>query len=791
MLWRGLSEDALKLLKSRTIPVGQPESAIHSITLIAEADGFLRKYSEANENIEEAERLCGASAYAGCGEVIGVQGLLADLQGKSSSAKKFYAASLAFARSRGDRFLEAKTLRNLGAMSLGEERFDEAIDRSQASNEAATAVDARIVELAAKANIGWADYRLGNREKALETFQETEKRAFELGNILERENALTNIGYVHMDQREFDLAGRSFQRALELSERIKAKEQIYNALRVLARLSLQTGDLEKASEYADRALGIARESGVHKDELYPTLVQGQIAARRGQDAEAEKIFQQVEHDDGCPVSLKWEGQHSLARLYEDENRPDAAEDEYRAALATFEAARDDVRHEDFHLSFLTNAARIYDDYVHFLVARGRADEALRWADFSRARTLTEGLGLLAKGGSVEAPALNAPEISRRAKGVLIFYWLGEKQSYLWAITPQKTTLFPLPPGAQIDAAVARYREALAGPQDVLDSAIKDDRWLYDTLIAPAQGLLAAQPSGAKARSICPSCGTAKAVPFPKTDVSKVPSPQAASLDNGPKVFIIPDGSLNNLNFETLIVSDPKPHFWIEDATITDASSLRLLAKSYATVRKPSGRRLLLVGNSVPPNEKYPALPKAAAQMESVARHFPADARQILSREQATPAAYLESKPEQFSHIHFVAHGIASRLIPLDSAIVLSRGGAENDSFKLSARHILPHPLRADLVTISACYGAGGPSYSGEGLVGLSWAFLRAGAHNVIAALWEVSDASTVQLMNTFYDELDRGASPDAALRTAKLSLLRGAPFHNPFYWAPFQLYAGS
>ncbi len=77
-------------------------------------------------------------------------------------------------------------------------------------------------------------------------------------------------------------------------------------------------------------------------------------------------------------------------------------------------------------------------------------------------------------------------------------------------------------------------------------------------------------------------------------------------------------------------------------------------------------------------------------------------------------------------------------------------------------------------------------------MGLSWAFLRAGAHNVIAALWEASDVSTEQLMDKFYDELNKGESPDVALRTAKLSLLRsGNAFRKPFYWAPFQLYNGS
>ena len=55
--------------------------------------------------------------------------------------------------------------------------------------------------------------------------------------------------------------------------------------------------------------------------------------------------------------------------------------------------------------------------------------------------------------------------------------------------------------------------------------------------------------------------------------------------------------------------------------------------------------------------------------------------------------------------------------------------------------------------------------------GLSWAFLRAGAHNVIGALWEVSDVSTPQLMDEFYGELEKGKAPDAALRNAKLSLL--------------------
>ncbi len=720
----------------------------------------MHDFSGAERSLNDATRLCETSASASCGYVLKARGLLADERNQSESAERLYQLTLAFARSHGDSYLESHALLSLGNRSLAEGRYDEAIDRSEAAHQVAKAIDARKLELGAQGNIGWAYYKLGDSEKALELSQESEKLAAQLGDVWDQENELTNIGYIYMDEDKFDLAGQSFQQALQLAQEINAKEDIYNTLRVLARFSLQIGDLANASQYAQQGLDIARQDHNHLDELYPMLVQGQIAARRGDVGAAESTFHQVEQNKVCPVFLKWEAEHSLARLYEDEQHPDAADHEYRTALATFEAARDDVRHEDSQISFLTNAARIYDDYVHFLVASKKTDEALRWADFSRARTLNEGLGLLPKGGSVGPPPLDAPQIARRAGGTLLFYWLGEKQSYLWAITAQKASLFTLPPGKEIEDAVHRYREALK-VQNVLAARDRDGQSLYQTLIGPARDLL-------------------------KTDA---------------KVFVIPDGSLNNLNFETLLVSGPdsgpklseasapgpKLHYFIEDVTIADASSLRVLAARAA--RQQHDRSLLIVGNSVAPNDEYRALPQAAAQVKSVESHFPEAKQKILTRERATPSAYLASGPEKFSYIHFVAHGTASRLSPLDSAIVLSKDSAQGDSFKLYARDIIRHPLRADLVTISACSSAGERAYSGEGLVGLSWAFLRAGAHNVVAALWEVSDDSTLQLMDKFYDELNKGASPDAALRIAKLSLLRGKDFHNPFYWAPFQLYA--
>jgi CHAT domain-containing protein len=182
---------------------------------------------------------------------------------------------------------------------------------------------------------------------------------------------------------------------------------------------------------------------------------------------------------------------------------------------------------------------------------------------------------------------------------------------------------------------------------------------------------------------------------------------------------------------------------------------------------------------------------AGMEMKRVGEHFSNSSRAVFEGAQATPAAYLESKPEQYAYIHFVSHGTASRTDPLESAVILSRASASDDSYKLYAREIVAHRIDARLVTISACNSSGVKTYTGEGLVGLAWAFLRAGAHNVIGALWEVSDESTPELMDQLYLGLGKGEPPAMALREAKLSLVHsGSSFARPFFWAPFQLYAG-
>jgi CHAT domain-containing protein len=219
-----------------------------------------------------------------------------------------------------------------------------------------------------------------------------------------------------------------------------------------------------------------------------------------------------------------------------------------------------------------------------------------------------------------------------------------------------------------------------------------------------------------------------------------------------------------------------------------APSLNMLT-SHRPPSAPSDS-LLVVGDPEPAVEEYPRLPFAANEIEQISKAVAPRKTTVLQGSHAVPAAYRDAQPAQFAWIHFAAHAASNRATPLDSALILSRG--QDKAYQLSARDVMNLPINASLVTLSACRSAGATTYSGEGQVGLSWAFLRAGSRSVVAGLWDVTDRSTAKLMTDFYDQLARNAAPEDALRHAKLMLLEGGGvYRKPFYWGPFQLYVGS
>ncbi len=746
MLYRGMYDDALTLLAADKLPAGDREDAIELLAIEGVALTRQEQVQLADQRLAQAEAICRGAAYRACGDVLGARGVSAVEKGAYAEAYQFFLATLAFAREDHNRFLEASAAVNLGWTALHVERYDEAVDWSRSAYRSSEDLGAEDLAERASGNLGWAYFELGDDERALGLFLQSQKLAARMGNVREELTRLNDAGYVYQKREDLNHAMEPYNRALALARLNNSKEDIIDTMEVLAHLSIEMGRLNEASAYIDKLVPMVRATASRLDDLDLMLAQGKIAAARRQDAQAEAIFTAVETDPDSQTSMRLGAEHGLARLYERRGEVDSADRMYNTALTTFESARAQIKNEESKLPFLSNATPVYDDYIDLLVNRGKFEEALSIADHSRARTLAQGLGLATP---VQPAALDAGRIAQKAGATLLFYWLGRNQSYLWAVTPGRTELFPLPAEGVITPIVERYRNALLGPDDALESLNEDGLALYRMLVAPA----------------------------------------AALIRPGSNVVILSDGALSQLNFETLIVPSPHPHYWIEDATLVSAPSLYMLAS--AKPAAGAARKVLLLGDALSPNPDYPQLPKAAIEMQEIEKHFAAGDEKVFARQLANPQSYFASGPQQYAYIHFVAHGVASLTDPLDSAIILSRANASDDSFKLYAREIIRHPIHARLVTISSCYGGGTRSYAGEGLVGLSWAFLRAGAHSVIGALWEVSDDSTPQLMDNLYQGLEKGVPPSAALRQAKLAMLHGPDsFRSPFFWAPFQIYSG-
>jgi CHAT domain-containing protein len=449
-----------------------------------------------------------------------------------------------------------------------------------------------------------------------------------------------------------------------------------------------------------------------------------------------------------------EAESELAELLVKKGDATSADAQFRAALAMIERQRSSLARDEYKLSYLSSLIQFYQRYVDFLVASGQEKKALEAAESSRALVLDEKLhNRAAPTRDVNAATLQ--QFARSSNSILLSYWLAPERSFLWVVTPTAITLHTLPPEKRIASLVEAYGSLLENLRDPLDSESPAGRELSRILLDPVRGLL--QP--------------------------------------GEHIVVVPDRVLHSLNFETLPDPDHPSQYLIESATISIAPSLGLLTNAGAHAAQ-SGKSILLIGDPEPAVEEYQRLPFAAKEIALIERSFAAEnsgrapvRNVVIEGAHAYPGAYRDADPARFSFIHFAAHAATNRESPLDSALILSR---HESGYALSARDVMNVPLHADLVTLSACRSAGARAYSGEGLVGLSWAFLHAGAHNVVAGLWDVNDMSTANLMADFYSRLTRGAAPADALREAKLRLVHSSgAYRKPFYWGPFQLYTGA
>ncbi len=743
---QGRATDSLNLLETNPPPqLTGGESLVRRQIIQARALCRLNKYPEAELHLADAERLANAGSPDSLGDVALVRGSCWLSQNDTVRAQASFVQALTFSRQNKQPFLEANAEGSLGLVAMRGERFDEAIDRFKEALASARFLHARRAEEKTLGFIGQSFFELGDFPNASSNTMLAEALASNLGNTDDQRAWLMSLGDQHLAQKNYDAAASDYSHALALLTGLNNKEDTAtgNCLHDLAQSELGRHNLPKAEEYNQRVKNMGGSQPESPLYIPYLLTSAEIASTKGDYGKSEELLKQIILSKKADDSSRWWAQSDLADLYVKWGKTEEADHAFRDAIHTVETARSEISQEEKRLSFL-DAGPIYDGYVRFLIDHGNENQAMQVAEFSRARTLAEGMDI-----DVPKSRLDLHQIQRSLlpNEVVLAYWLSDKESYLWAVTPSKFRLFRLPPQHEIGQAVESYNAQLQERRRLEDSPGGSS--LYNILIKPAESLL------------------------PK---------------NG-RVIIIPHRSLYKLNYETLIVPGNTPHYWINDVTVENTSSMAFRF----TNRRKAGiarKQLLLIGNPIQASPEYPRLKNAASEMNYVSSHFPIGQTALISDKTATPDAYFANHPEDYRFIDFVTHGTAVSLSPLDSAIVLSPD--KDTSYKLYAHDIVKKPIHAEIVTISACYGAGERTYSGEGLVGLAWAFMRAGAHHVVAALWEAEDAVTPKLMDDFYGGLTSGKSAADALRAAKIKMLHSGDLNSrPYYWASLQLYAGS
>lgn len=175
------------------------------------------------------------------------------------------------------------------------------------------------------------------------------------------------------------------------------------------------------------------------------------------------------------------------------------------------------------------------------------------------------------------------------------------------------------------------------------------------------------------------------------------------------------------------------------------------------------------------------LPGAKAEGEALGKLLTTP---TLLTDKAATKAKLLAEGSKCDLLHIATHGYADPEYPGFSGLLLA-GEGETPYDTFTAQEVYMWSLKARLVTLSACQTAMGKTVAGEGVMGLTRAFIYAGAQDVLCTLWPVADESTKALMTAFYENLKKDQPIEEALRNAQSTLAGAKATSHPFFWAGF------
>ncbi len=412
--------------------------------------------------------------------------------------------------------------------------------------------------------------------------------------------------------------------------------------------------------------------------------------------------------------------------------------------------------------------------------------------------------------------------------LLLEYSLGEKRSYVFAVTPSSLDAYQLPRRSEIEAAARHAYELLTTRKNAVsrESAAHQQMRLakveqeYSQAVAELSRMVLGPVAGhlQSKRLLIVSDGALQYVPF---EVLSTPSAwnlkTAIPLGAEHEIVNLPSASVlailrgeearrGQASKTVAVLADPV--FTPQDDRVRLASanrptpnnSLDPESSSSSSALQSAGSDLLSAGPSdldrsardlgVSGNGVFPRLPFTRREADAIYSIAAKDAALEALDFDASKATALSPELKDYRIVHFATHGLLNNDHPELSGLVFSlvdKQGKEQDGF-LRMLDIYNMELNADLVVLSACQTALGKQVQEEGLLGLTRGFMYAGAPRVVASLWKVDDEATAELMKKFYEGMLRNhQTPAQALRAAQQWMRTQKQWQSPYYWAGFVL----
>jgi tetratricopeptide (TPR) repeat protein len=758
-------------------------------------------------------------------------GRILQMQGEIQDAVIAYESALRALKKDPDLHLEQVT-RQLGQVSKGytinePEPLPDLYSASVAESLEADEADLTLV-VKLWLNVGNAYLQQPQENPALNAYEQALQRSEVQQSPLLQAYILANIGEIDRRQDRIDDATVKLNQALQLFDQQPDPLEKRRALAVLASIARDRNQIDQTIALYEQAIALYQQandqSGMGK--TYAFLASLYLKQKRY--SEAEPLYQEA-----LAIAEAGQDQDTLWLIYWGLGSCQYHAGEGNAAISAFEKSlewidlrQQDLRTDEGKVAFLENVQEVFEKLlmVHLELAQAgeqRYAPALDVAERARGQALqdlmqgqerrrsslldplapTEGSANSSAQMPVLMPVLSNNSVVQAAPGIDSSSFdetvplLETDQSARIPALPSltrlvfhslsdRTAVFVVTPDGQVKGHVVPVGDAAIALQVMqLRRAINVDEVNRGVDLRKAMVVDSVEP-----------------VDFPAIKLETVlqnlyaefVAPVADALpDPGSTIVIEPHCSLWLVPFAALQLADST---WMGDRwPLIYAPSAQTLEEirqepAYAPL---THAKLLVVGNPVMPKVTLPdgreltlsALSGAEAEVNAIAQLFPITQRTLLTQAEATEA---HVKQLALSHniIHLATHGLAFGSDPLASFVAFSPTEQENGL--LTAREVMQTSLPADLVVLSACQTGLG-RITGEGMLGLSRAFLVAGARSLIVSQWSVSDIATLELMVAFYKHYLEHGNKATALQQATQIVRSQEEFNHPRYWAPFVL----